>query len=223
MSGTGEEKPEGDGALVGGRVLVEVEAKRGYRLPYHRMLARHAAELLHEYDRFYTALTLAPRVVSTRERELIWTALLVASREEQGTIHMRRAEAAGLDAAALADAAAIAAAVEAYPAMRFGPTHWQRWIPDAQASPRYLKLFETARGGLDPALAEILALVCHAARRTHDGMRVHLPRAFAAGVTPEALAEGLSYLLLPCGGPTLIDAVQCWADAAEAGGIPSPY
>jgi alkylhydroperoxidase/carboxymuconolactone decarboxylase family protein YurZ len=96
-------------------------------------------------------------------------------------------------------------------------------VPEAETAARYLSLFEATRGTLEPALAEAIAIVCHAARRTHAGMRVHLPRAFAAGLAPAALAEGLSYLLLPCGGPTLIDAVQCWADAAAAKGYPGPY
>lgn len=207
----------------GGAVLARVDAKRGYRLPYHRMLAAHAPELLAKYDKFYTALTLDPRVVNAGVREFVWAALLVAAREEHGTIHMRRAEAAGLSAGALADAVAIAAAVEAFPALAFASTHWGDWVPEAETARRYLALFEASRGSTDPVLAEIVAIVCHAARRSHAGMRLHLPRAFAAGADPAALAEGLSYILLPCGGPTLIDAVQAWEDGAAAEGYPGPY
>lgn len=210
-------------AVDGGAVLERVDAKRGYRLPYHRMLAAHAPALLENYDRFYTELTLAARVVTAKERELIWTALLVAAREEHGTIHMRRAETAGLGPADLADAVALAGAVEAFPALTFASTHWGDWVPSGETAGRYLSLFEAARGSLDPVLAEIAAIVCHGARRGHAGMRVHLPRAFAAGADPAALAEGLSYILLPCGGPTLIDAVQAWADGAEAEGYAGPY
>lgn len=210
--------PEGGAAVLG-----RVESKRGYDLPYHRMMAAHDPALLDAYDRFYTRLTLAPRVVTMAERELIWTALLVAAREEHGTIHMRRAEAAGLGPDALADAVAVAGAAEAFPALTFASTHWGQWVPEDHTAARYIAVFEAARGGIDPAMAEILAVVCHAARRTHAGMRVHLPRAFAAGADPAAVAEGLSYLLLPCGGPTLIDAVQAWADDAAVQGYQGPY
>jgi len=41
--------------------------------------------------RVYTKLTLDPRVLSAAERETVWVALLVAAREEHGTIHLRRA------------------------------------------------------------------------------------------------------------------------------------
>ncbi|NBB82940.1 MAG: hypothetical protein GVY28_05985, partial [Alphaproteobacteria bacterium] len=72
-AGAGPQDGPGNGAEVLGRV----EAKRGYDLPYHRMLASHDPGLLDAYDRFYTALTLAPRVLTTAERELVWAALLV--------------------------------------------------------------------------------------------------------------------------------------------------
>ena len=48
--------------------------------------------------------------------------------------------------------------------------------------------------------------------------------AASLGVTIDpALVEALAFLLLPCGGPTLIDAVDAWAEAAADGKIPSPF
>lgn len=207
----------------GAAILAAVEAKRGYLLPYHRMLGAWDPGLLAAYDGFYERLTLAPRVFTMAERELVWAALLVASREAHGQLHMRRAVKAGLSAAQLAAAVAVAGAVEAWVALAFAPTHWAEWVPEGEARARYAAVFDAACAGLDPAIAEISAVVCHAARRTHDGMRWHLPRAFAAGATQAQMAEGLSYLLLPCGGPTLIDAVDAWDQAAKAGACPGPY
>ena len=46
---------------------------------------------------------------------------------------------------------------------------------------------------------------------------------FAAGASREQMAEGLSYVLLHRGGPTMIDAANCWEQAAPELGIPGPY
>ena len=76
---------------------------------------------------------------------------------------------------------------------------------------------------LDPKLAHLTALVCHGARRHEAGMVIHLKAAFAAGMKPEEATEGLSYMLIPCGGNTLIEAVSYWEKAAAGGLVPPPY
>lgn len=201
-------------------LLHEVHRKRGYALSYHRMFQAHAPELLAAYDEYYRNLTLAPRALTDAAKETVWIALQAATREHHGMIHLKRAEAAGLSRAAIADSLAIAAAVEAWPVLQFGDDHWRDWAPIEAARPRYVAIFEAAKGTTQAATAEITAIVCHAARRTHAGMKLHLPRAFAAGATPKELAEALSFLLLPAGGPCLIDAVQAWAETPD---VPSPY
>jgi alkylhydroperoxidase/carboxymuconolactone decarboxylase family protein YurZ len=205
-------------------LLRQVHGRRGYALSYHRMFQAHAPELLAAYDAYYQQLTLRPRALTAGAKETVWIALQAATREHHGMIHLKRAEAAGLGRDAIADALAIAAVVETWPVLQFGDDYWREWTPLVAALPRYLRMFEAAIGAVPAATAEITAIVCHAARRTHAGMRIHLPRAFAAGATPAMVAEGLSFLLLPAGGPCLIDAVQAWADAHAADpALPSPY
>lgn len=204
--------------------LKTVEKKRGYRLSYHRMLDASDPDLLRAYDAFYTKLTLDPRILTSAERETVWISLLVAAREEHGTIHLRRAEAAGLSRETIADAVAIAGAVEAHAAMGgFAALHWGDWTPPDDLDARYLALVDRARGSVAPDLTDLCAAVCHAARRSHAGMALHIERFVKAGGKRDALTEGLSYLLLPCGGPTLIDAVEAWAKAAETRGFAGPY
>jgi 4-carboxymuconolactone decarboxylase len=213
-----------DARATGGKILAQVEGKRGYRLSYHRMLAAADPELLAAYDAYYERLTLRPRVFSPRERELVWAALLASAREAHGTIHLKRAEAAGVSRDELTDAIAVAAAVESWPALvGFGHGAWHEWIGLNDAHARYERIFAAACGTIEPKTAEACAIVCHAARRTLDGLKFHLPRAFRAGATRDGIAEGLSYLLLPSGGPTLIDAVEAWAQSASEGSCPSPY
>ena len=207
----------------GAAVLAAVMAKRDYVLPYHRLLAETDPDLLAAYDAFYEKLTLTPRAFDDRARELVWAGLLVATREHAGTLHMRRAARAGLTSADLSAAAAIAAVVEGQPALAFAGRDFGDWIQEPDARARYLALFETARDQLPEGLAHIIATVCHAARESYDGIKLHAPLAFAAGATRHEMAEGLSYLLLPCGGPTFIDAVEAWQAAAEAGNCPPPF
>jgi alkylhydroperoxidase/carboxymuconolactone decarboxylase family protein YurZ len=207
----------------GQEVLRKAEAKRGYLLPYHRMLGTHDPALLEAYDGFYKALTLDRRAYTDKEREIVWAALLVAGREEYGDIHMRRALEVGLTKDDLKDAVALAGAAESFPAMSFASRFWQEWIDDAGRLDRYFRVCEAARGGIASAIAETTLVVVHAARRCHEGMRAHLPRAFAAGATAAQIAEGVSYVILPCGGPTLVEACDAWHKAAQDGLCPSPW
>jgi len=183
-------------------VLAAVERKRGYLLTYHRMIGSSDPDLLAAYDNFYENLTLSPRAFTPQQRELVWAALQVAADEEHGHIHMRRAIKAGLGEGILTDSIALAGAAEAHRALWFGSHHWNEWISVETATDRYLKMCEAARGDIEPALAEMILAICHGARRTYDAMRIHLKRAFEAGATVPQMSEGLSYMLLPCGGPT---------------------
>ena len=206
-------------------LLKQAHARRGYALSYHRMFAAHAPDLLAAYDAYYRELTLRQRALTPAAKETVWIALQAATREHHGMIHLRRAEQAGLSRDAIADALALAAAAEAWPVLQFGEDHWREWTPIEAAIPRYLRIFEAARGDTDAVVADITGAVCHAARRTHAAEKLHIGRAFRAGATAPMLAEALGFLLLPAGGPCLIDAVQAWADAhaADPGKIPSPY
>ncbi len=204
-------------------ILAAVEAKRGYLLPYHRMFAASAPALLEQYDAFYEQLTLVPRVLSPAERETVWAGLLAAAREVHGFIHMKRAVKAGLTEADIVRAVAIAAATEGYATMSFSGENWAAWTLPAALEQVYLAMVAAVSRDLSPKLTHLTALVCHAARRDRGGMVLHLRLAVEAGATPAEICEGLSYLLLPCGGNTLIEAVSFWEEAARNGLVPGPY
>ena len=187
------------------------------------MIGEWDPSLLEAYDCFYENLTLKKRTLSGKNRELIWAALQVAADEEHGHIHMKRAKKLGLGESILSDSIALAAAAESHRALWFGLTHWSEWISEESSVKKYLKICDTARGEIEPNIAEIILVVCHAARRSYSPMRIHLSRAFNLGTNQAELAEALSYMLLPCGGPTLIDAVQVWEEESKAGNCPKPY
>ena len=204
-------------------VLLEVKNKRGYLLTYHKMIGEWDPNLLEAYDNFYENLTLKQRTLTPQQRELVWAALQVAADEKHGHIHMRRAIKAGLNESILCDAIALAGAAEAHRALWFGSDHWNEWISIDYSSKKYLDICDKARGSIEPALAEIILVVCHGARRSYKPMRIHLKRAFESGAKQAELAEALSYMLLPCGGPTLIDAVEIWEQEGNSGNCPPPY
>ena len=208
---------------AGQKLLDEMLAKRGYLLSYHRLLGASDPTLLATYDALYTRLTLDERVLTLEEREIVWIALIAATREKLARFHLDRGVKAGMTKESIADSMAIASACEAFDALHFSQGAFSEWVSQKHTLARYLKMFDAARGRLPKAMAEVAAVVCHAARRNAAGMRVHLPRAFEFGARREQMAEGLSYVLLHRGGPTMVEAADCWAQAATDLGIPGPY
>ena len=203
--------------------LAAVRKKRGYLLSYHRLLWELDPELLATYDAFYTRLTLAARVLSPVEKETVWIALIAATRARVGTIHLKRAVKAGMGEDAIADAVALAAACESLDALKFSEDAFPQWVDEPRLVKRYLRAFDTARGRTRPVLAEIAAVVAHAGQRRAAGMRIHLVRAFKSGAKRAQLAEALSFVLLHCGGPTMLAAMDCWIETAGKHQVPAPF
>ena len=205
------------------KTLELVGGKRGYLLPYHKMLAAYDGELLSKYDAFYTRLTLAQKTLTDREKEFVWITLLVAVREGHGTLHLRRADAAGLSRAEMHVAINLAGIAESRAATAFAKQYWKDWAPDDAMDGAYLANIAAARGMVPEALVELALATAQASKRDATALKFHIRRFFAAGGTPAALVEALAFLLLPCGGPTLIDAVDAWAEASSDGKIPAPF
>ncbi len=205
------------------KILETVRRKRGYVLTYHRMMAQLDPALLEAYDAFYTRMTLASRALTPVEKETIWLALNVATRARVGTLHFRRAVKAGMSKRAIADAVAIGANCDGLDAATFAEGAYAEFLPKTGAIDGYLRGFEASRGRVRPWLAHAAAAVAHAGRRCGTGVRIHLVRAFKTGARREQIAEGMSYVLLHCGGPAMLDALDNWIKGAKAGRMPAPY
>jgi len=190
-------------------ILAAMRKKRGYVLPYHRLMAADP-ELLAAYDAFYSRMTLASRSLSDVEKETIWIALIVATRAKVGTLHFERARKAGMSRKAIADAVEVGAACDTWDALAFSTSRFK-------SENRYLKFFKSTR------LVHIAAAVAQAGRRQPEAMALHLERAFRAGAKREQVAEALTYCLLHCGGPTMVEAVDCWVRTARRKRIPAPF
>lgn len=204
-------------------ILEILKAKRGYLLPYHRMLAAHAPELLARYDAFYEKLTLERNLLEPRWKEFVWIAILAAAREGVGSLHLDRAKAAGLTREEMETAVALSALSESFPAFRFGMEKWQGWLSPEALEDGYLALVTAAAKDVEPALVELALLVCHGTRQDERAFALHLRRFAQVGGTPAQLSEALSYLFIPLGANLLIEIVEIWLKVAQAEGLPGPY
>lgn len=204
------------------QILSSVEAKRGYTLPYHRMLAASDPDLLQAYDNFYEQLTLQQRHLSARQKETVWASLLACVREVHGFIHMKRAEKAGLTHKDLIQAVSIAAAADSWTVLGFSADYWSHWTHVDDLYQSYLSIYNAAVGDMDKGLAHMIGSVCHGASRRKTPMVMHLQKAFMHGITVKQMSEALSYMIIPCGGNTLIEAVTYWEEAAKSQLVPSP-
>jgi 4-carboxymuconolactone decarboxylase len=87
----------------GQELLAEIEAKRGYVLEMHKVLAAADPDFLRSYEAFMEAAYLGERSLDRRTKELVYVAVLAAlgSSQAHQLAHMRAALAAGATAGEL--------------------------------------------------------------------------------------------------------------------------
>lgn len=209
--------PDGQALL---QALLE---KRGYLYPHHRLLAAADPELFQRYDRYYDALTLLPRALDERAREIVWAGLIVASRAGEGTHHFRRGERFGVDRDSYMAAAAIAALAAGWDALFEASAAFGEWLSPERAEAAYRAALQAVAGPLDARLVHLVALAAHGGPGREAAMRLHLREAFAAGATMPEVAETLTYVAFHCGMPTLIHSAEIWERAAADGLCPVPW
>ena len=203
----------------GRRLLDEIRAERGYTLSFHEILARVDADYLAAYRDFYRAITLGERVLTPVQRETVWICLLVAVREEVGTIHVERAREAGIPESGIAACIRLAAVADAWESLQFAADHWS-WTVEDTSTIGYLELVVSVSRGLDPVTVELALLAAHAGRRRRRPFELHLVRLLEQRVPEAAIVEALTYVQQPCGANTLLWATDAWLDAIAAGILP---
>ena len=206
----------------GKAALAKALDARGYLLAYHKMLCTYDPGLMAAYDNYYRELTLLERSFTYFEREVVWLVLLATAREAYGDIHMPRAVESGMTRAQIHDCMALSGVAESLPVMEFSKS-WSRWVAPDEIEARYAKMVTMARGEIPEQIAEVALVVAHAARKCKEGMRYHLRRATELGAPIGKIAEGISYVMLPCGGPTLVEACDVWAELAREGSCLPPW
>lgn len=199
-----------------GTLLDTMRRERGYTLSYHEIYARTEPEFLARYADLYRAFTLDERILSPRERELVWVGILVADGERVGTLHLERALEAGITHEEIGDAVNVAAVAHGWPAMAFVDDAWTHTVEFSMWE-RYAALLERSAPLLTAREIELVATATQAALQHGPALLWHLQRLYAAG-TPEAeIGEVVSYLLLPKGANTMLWATDLWLGAIADG------
>ncbi|MDP9266135.1 MAG: carboxymuconolactone decarboxylase family protein [Chloroflexota bacterium] len=108
--------------------LVErLKAKRGYLLPFHRLLAAHAPGTLEKYDDFYSQVWFERNVLDPRVKELIAVGIHTAILEREGLeIRMKRAMKAGATEAEIVEAVTLAGIPAGMYTVLVGSHVWDR-------------------------------------------------------------------------------------------------
>ena len=200
-------------------VIERVKAKRGYLLSHHELLAAADPDMLDIYDRLYEHLTLKPKYLDNRRKELVWMGILSAVFETAGgPIHIARAREADVSEAEMAECFNLAQISRGFTVVDFVEREWESLMNGTRAVNTYTDLIDRfARTSvLSITEIELVLIGIHAALVQPKALRLHLLRANRLGLTDGEVYEALSYVLMPCGAPTLIEAAEV-VKAALAG------
>ncbi len=207
--------------------LRAIRAKRGYLLAHHGLLAVSSPALLAAYDATYTELTLKPRSMTQREKEIVWLVILISTREEIATHHIDRLLQGGGTLKDLQAALDLAAWAEGAHAHRFVGDHWAAHLDGYDAIASYRSGLDALlqRHAVAPWIAEVGLAAAHQCHRRWDWCAAHIRGAYRMGAQEDALAEGLSLAMFPGGVPNFVDACDLWRRLIIAGELDAspPY
>lgn len=210
----------------GRRVYDLLMSKRDYSLPFHELFCMTDPGMLERYDQFYSALTLAKRELDEKTKELVWAAILIAAREAEGTLHLRRGLREGVTPEEYGEAVQLTALAEGSGALEFVRSHWEAdYLNQPGTAALYADTLARAYAGsrLQPGARELILIGAYTALERPEGLALHIVRAKAAGVSDRAIAEAMSYVLIPKGANTLIRGVEVWMHLIKDGKVePEP-
>jgi alkylhydroperoxidase/carboxymuconolactone decarboxylase family protein YurZ len=203
-------------------ILSRVEAKRGYLLAHHEFFGYPDPEMLEKYDQLYEYLTLKSKFLSDRVKELVWMGILSAVFEDAGgPIHVKRARQAGISDQEIAEVFFLSQVALGFNVVSFVKDKWSQLIPSADIIEVYGTFIDhlTSKSQISPEIVELIFIGVYSALNKPEGLRFHLVRANQKGWKDEELYEAMSYILLPCGAPTLIEAALVLKDVLMKGEI----
>lgn len=192
--------------------LAAVQAKRGYLLPHHGLLALTSESLLAAYDQAYTALALEMKTLSLRDRELVWLAVLIATDEVVASHHIPKFLQAGGSVPEFEAVLRLTALLKGATAFEFVHAHWERHVPGFDAVDAYRGAVEAAAAPLSARDAWLCACSVHAACGRFEWLRHALVAAYAREVAEADLAEALSIMMFPGSVPYFVEAARTWLE-----------
>ena len=199
--------------------LEALRAERGYVLEHHGAMAAGLPDLHGAYNAMYAALTLTQHYLSPFEKEFVWLAILLATREAIGTHHLdlfRRHGGTEAQAEVAFRAVGYAGAAEGF---AFVAEHWNAQFPGIGARASYLRGLRDLCGGVAWETVVLALAASHAALGSEAGVAAHVFAAYEAGVPEDKLAEAFSLVIWPAGVNRFVDACRVWHGMMRAGEV----
>jgi alkylhydroperoxidase/carboxymuconolactone decarboxylase family protein YurZ len=200
-------------------VLKKVKGKRGYLLPYHELFACIDPILLEKYDDFYTELTLKNKVLDNKTKELAWIGILAAASEEAGTIHLKKGRDAGITDEEISDVITLTQIAKGFDVLMFVEEKWGSFFQNIRVMEIYGNLVKQLKKNvrLSEKIVELVFIGIYAALEIKKGLEFHLMKSKECGARDEEIAEVMSFVILPRGVNTMLEAAEVLKNLVKEG------
>lgn len=199
--------------------LDKVKAKRGYLLPHHGLLATLSERMIEAYDGLYTALALDHKVLSVRDRELVWLAVLIATDEAIATHHIPKFREGGGTQEEFVAVLRLTSLVLGSGAYSFVEQHWEKHWPNLSTAQEFVSAVEITSSPLSRRDAWLCTCAILAAKARFSLLREAIMAAYRAGIVEFDLAEALSIMIFPGSVPHFVEASRVWMELIRDGSV----
>lgn len=190
--------------------LKGLREKRGYLLPHHGLLATVRPDLLDAYDNLYSGLALTSGPLTEHDHELIWLAILAATREGLATHHVARFIAVGGRRDEIADVLAVTAVASSWRTWQFAHSAWDPHVEHLLAEQAFVAAVRRAGGKLTAAQSHLAALAALTCCGHFQGLGWQLKAAYEDQVVESAMAHALILTMFPGSVPNFVQATKVW-------------
>ena len=201
-------------------VLKELKDKRGYLHTHHEFFGYSDPPMLEKYDQLYEHLVLKKKFLDNYTKELVFLGILaVTLKEVGGPTHIKRAREAGITANEMAEVFFLAQIAKGVDALSFVGDKWAHLLADTNVWQQYDESIKnlTARIKISKKVVELIFIGLYSALGKKAALRFHLCRANKYGLQDEEIYEAMSYIMIICGGPAMIDAADVLKDVLKKG------
>jgi hypothetical protein len=190
--------------------LAYLKAKRGYLLPHHGLLAITSPHLLKAYDEAYTAIALDMKILSIRDRELVWLAVLIATDEALASHHIPKFISGGGTIEEFSAVVRLTALFKGSKAFSFVSNHWEQHLNGYDSFHEYAQAAKMIAQPLSLRDVWLCAPAVHAALGQLELFEHSMLKAYAYHVHELDLAEALSIMMFPGSVPYFVEAAKIW-------------
>lgn len=199
--------------------LSSLKEKRGYLLPHHGLMAITSPQLLKAYDQAYTAIALEKKILNTRQRELVWLAVLIATDEALASHHIPKFLSGGGSVDEFAAVVRLTALLKGSEAFSFVTHHWEKHIAGYDGFKAYVNAAKIIAYPLSEKDIWLCAPAVHAALSRLELLKYSIIEAYKQQVLELELAEALSIMMFPGSVPYYVEAAKIWLELIQDGHV----